>query len=159
MDAAVSPGRHPVLRRGERKAIPLDKRWLIYERDGYACGLCGYQEEPENPPAIPGAPAIHGWGPSDLELDHLIPWSANGSDRSDNLRTLCGYCNAARSNQVETNPPRLIGVVRRCYWCAFNARELPDTVIDISVGDLARIAAYCGRCGTTSWVPAESWLL
>src|SRR6266540_5739917 len=98
--------RHPVLRTGERGPIDPYKRRLIYERDGYACQHCGASVEPDS--RMPGAV---------LQLDHVVPWSANGSDRSDNLRSLCGLCNEDRSNFVDDIPPRLIGVARNCYWC------------------------------------------
>lgn len=140
--------RHPVLRTGERDPIEPFKRRLIYRRDGYSCGWCGWQVQPDDP-----APGLT------LQLDHVVPWSAYGSDRSDNLRALCDPCNEARSNFVDPYPPRLIGVVRWCYWCAKTKHELPDRYIDMSVGELDRINVYCGRCDGTSWVPDEGWIL
>jgi len=65
--------RWPVLRGGERLPIDPYKRRLVYARDGYACQYCGLQVPPDDP--APG---------SVLQLDHIIPWSARGSDRSDN---------------------------------------------------------------------------
>jgi 5-methylcytosine-specific restriction protein A len=140
--------RHPVLRTGERGPIDPYKRRLIYERDGYACQHCGASVEPDS--QRPGLL---------LQLDHVVPWSANGSDRSDNLRSLCGLCNEDRSNFVDDIPPRLIGVARSCYWCARQSGALPDHLLDVDPGDLEKIHAYCGRCGSTSWVPSESWIL
>jgi 5-methylcytosine-specific restriction endonuclease McrA len=113
--------RHPVLRTGERGPIDPYKRRLIYERDGYACQHCGASVEPDS--RIPGAV---------LQLDHVVPWSANGSDRSDNLRS---------------------------YWCARQSDSLPDHLLDVDPGDLDKIHAYCGHCGSTSWVPSENWIL
>lgn len=140
--------RHPVLRRGEREPIDPYKRRLIYERDAYTCQWCGWSEPPDAP--APGAT---------LQLDHVIPWSALGSDRSDNLRTLCGPCNEDRSNFEDLSPPRLVGVTAACYWCSKRKRMLPERYFGVPTEDLDRINAYCGRCGTTSWVPAEGWIL
>lgn len=141
--------RWPVLRTGEREPIDPYKKRLIFIRDGYACGWCGFQTTPDFP--TPG---------QFLQLDHIIPWSANGSDRSDNLRTLCGPCNEQRSNFVDvTGLPRVIGVTKCCYWCADRRHELPDHLIGVPTDELSRINAYCGRCGCTSWVPDEGWLL
>lgn len=140
LDAATDGRpRHPVLRTGERAPIDPYARRLIYERDGRACQWCGSSVR--------------------LQLDHVIPWSANGSDRSDNLRTLCEECNEGRSNYIDDAPPRLIGVTRACYWCAKRRRELPNRLVDVDPGELDRISAYCGCCGTTSWVPDTGWIL
>lgn len=139
--------RFPVLRTGERDPIDPYARRLIYIRDGYACQHCGTSVRPDHP-----APGLV------LEIDHVIPWSAMGSDRSTNLRTLCAPCNDERSNYRDT-PPRLIGVTRACYWCAQRKDELPDQVLGIPIEELDRIAAFCGRCSTTAWVPSESWIL
>lgn len=130
--------RHPVLRTGEREPIAPYKRRLIYERDGFTCQHCG--------------------GIFCLELDHVIPWSANGSDRSDNLRTLCSTCNDERSNYIDPDPPRLVGVTATCYWC-WQRDMAPQAVDGADVAQPERIRAYCGRCGTTSWVPSQSWIL
>jgi hypothetical protein len=137
-----------VLRTGERESIDPYKRRLIYIRDGYACQWCGRGTEPDDP--APGRI---------LEVDHVIPWSALGSDRSDNLRALCHDCNTTRSNFIDDNPPRLIGVTATCYWCAKRKGRLPDDVIGADTADLGRVKAFCGTCSTTSWVPDESWLL
>lgn len=140
--------RHKVLRAGEREPIDTYKRRLIYERDGYHCQLCYIQVSPLS--TAPGAT---------LQLDHVIPWSALGSDRSDNLRSLCGPCNDDRSNFVDDMPPRLVGVVRACYWCAYRTGKFPVQFDPTAEVDMEQIKAYCGLCGTTSWVPAEDWIL
>jgi hypothetical protein len=139
--------RWPVLRTGERAPIDPHKRRLIYIRDGYACQWCGRGTTPDDP--APGRI---------LEVDHVVPWSALGSDRSDNLRSLCAACNEQRSNYVD-EPPRLIGVTANCYWCARRHRLLPDHLVGVSPSDMDEIKVYCGRCGSTSWVPSEEWIL
>lgn len=140
--------RHPVVRTGERAPIDPYKRRLIYIRDGYACQWCGCSVAPDD--RAPGEV---------LQLDHVVPWSAGGSDRSDNLRALCGPCNEGRSNYVDPDPQRLIGVTANCYWCAVARRMLPEHLEDVPPADLGRIKAFCGYCSSASWVPAESWIM
>jgi len=132
--------RFPVYRTSitaEREPIDPYTRKLIYARDGYRCKHCGRQE-------------VY------LQLDHIIPWSANGSDRSDNLRSLCGDCNEERSNYGDLFGMRVVGVTRACYWCT-RPDEMDEDAFEVDPED--RIRAYCGRCGLTSWVPSESWIL
>lgn len=149
MPVTVEPGqRYPVLRRGEREPIDPYKRRLIYIRDGYACKWCGRGVEPDCP--APGRV---------LQLDHVIPWSAFGSDRSDNLRALCIRCNEERSNRADMSPPRLLGVATDCYWCAERTETLPDHLLGVDPSELDRINVFCGRCSATSWVPSERWIL
>jgi len=52
-------------------------RSAIFERDGYACEMCGSN--------------------TDLMVDHVVPVSVGGADDSDNLRTLCRGCSNERS--------------------------------------------------------------
>jgi ribosomal protein S27AE len=121
--------RWPRLRTGERDRISGKVRRLVYERDGRRCVYCG--------------------STYDLQLDHVIPWSAMGSDRSDNLRTLCELCNGERSNRRDPIPARIVPVVDWCDWCA---QRRPSE-------DGRQIKAYCGQCGLTSWVSNERYLL
>lgn len=140
--------RHPVVRTGAREPTDIYKRRLIFIRDGYTCQWCGRHTDPDDP-----APGM------ELVLDHVLPWSANGSDRSDNLRTLCYRCNEDRSNYIEPNPPRLIGVTASCYWCARQKGEMPNLLVGVPPRELDRIPAFCGRCSAASWVPRAGWLL
>lgn len=71
--------RYPVIRtRYDEERKPLNCRTLVLRRDHYRCVICGNGGR--------------------LEVDHIIPWSAGGSDNMDNLRTLCHSCNQRRSN-------------------------------------------------------------
>ena len=70
--------RQDVTRRGERIPVSPWVRQLVFRRDGWRCQICG---------SSPFASATRRRsGP--LHLDHIAPWSAGGSDRTDNLRTL-----------------------------------------------------------------------
>lgn len=74
-------GRYDVVRIGEREPIPFHIRTAVWYRDDGRCDLCADGER------------ITRW-----ELDHMVPWSAGGSDQSTNLRVLCARHNQERSN-------------------------------------------------------------
>jgi 5-methylcytosine-specific restriction endonuclease McrA len=52
------------------------KKIRVLQRDGYSCVLCSC--------------------PVGLTVDHIIPRCVGGSDRYENLRTLCRPCNEAK---------------------------------------------------------------
>lgn len=54
--------------------IPNRIRRAIYQRDGYACALCG--------------------DPRNLHIHHVIPRSEGGGNCPHNLIALCRYCHA-----------------------------------------------------------------
>lgn len=95
------PQRWPVIRTGERAPIPWLIRLSVYLRDDYICATCGRSFEPDQ---------LDG-----LHLDHLIPWSAGGSDDSNNLRALCADCNLRRSNWEDRAHTRRI--LPTTWWC------------------------------------------
>lgn len=64
-----------------RASIPDAVRQSVYARDGYRCTACG--------------------GGDDLALDHVVPWSAGGSDDALNLQTLCRSCNSRKGAQYD----------------------------------------------------------
>lgn len=139
--AEPEPQRWPRLREGHRERIPQRTRVLVYQRDGFMCQHCG--------------------GSFDLQLDHIVPWSALGSDHSSNLRTLCKQCNYDRSNFLDPLPPRVVPVTEWCFWCVieyYGGLE-EDEIEAWNRTELERIPAYCGHCGTTSWVEDASHLL
>lgn len=70
--------RMAVIRTGEREPMPSELRYAIASRDGFHCAWC--------------------WSNKELQIDHIIPWSAGGSNDTTNLRLLCGPCNRKRSN-------------------------------------------------------------
>ena len=89
--------RHPVIRTGERKPIPWHVRSAVWYRDHGRCEFCQ-------------ARAGDKW-----ELDHIIPWSAGGSDDTTNLRVLCVQHNQDRSNFASHDDvrPRMAAT----WWC------------------------------------------
>lgn len=77
--------RHPILRTGDRTPLPGHVRLAVFYRDRGRCELCPTNAE----------------YPDEWECDHIIPWSAGGSDDSTNLRVLCKPHNQQRSNHVD----------------------------------------------------------
>ena len=65
------------------KWIRREKRLAIYLRDGLCCAYCGSTIED-------GA---------SLTLDHLRPYSEQGSNHESNLITCCQKCNSARGSR------------------------------------------------------------
>ena len=131
----LAPVRYPVRRTNrtdERQPIPGWVRFAVYNRDGNACQLCGWTGGYDS-----GNPLV---------LDHVVPWSAGGSDRSTNLRTLCWRCNAQRSNwSYFDDPVRLEPVAMACWDC--NPDEYTD---DLDSGQYEPVQAFCSTCWMTS---------
>ncbi len=67
----------------KRESIGLSKRYEVMKRDGFQCVLCGNSGKDAR-----------------LEIDHKIPVSRGGSERMDNLQTLCFECNRGKRDKV-----------------------------------------------------------
>lgn len=53
-----------------------------------------------------------------FEVDHIVPWSAGGTNATDNLRTLCRDCNQLRSNRrTDADTASALLIVGSCPWC------------------------------------------
>lgn len=108
LEAAALPKRFPVQRttRTEpREPIPKEIRRAVHMRDNWRCQWCSKH-----------------WTEAALELDHIIPWSAGGSDQMDNLRTLCHDCNTLRSNfdiDTEQRKPPIADCCASCQPSQF----------------------------------------
>lgn len=70
--------------RRKRHGIPPSVRWEVLERDRHRCTSCGRS-------AAEGAI---------LEIDHIHPHSAGGSDDPGNLRTMCRDCNRGKGSSL-----------------------------------------------------------
>lgn len=68
------------IREMRRGFIPEDIRLLVWERDCGKCTKCG--------------------STSELQFDHIIPFSLGGGSTQDNLQILCGPCNRLKSNSI-----------------------------------------------------------
>ena len=62
------------------KTLTKEIRFRIFVRDNFKCTYCGV------------SPA----GGASLEIDHIVPVSAGGTNETDNLRTACRECNAGK---------------------------------------------------------------
>jgi hypothetical protein len=126
--------RWPVVRTGRRPPINRTLRRLITQRDRSRCALCMRHHRL-------------------LELDHIVPWSAGGSDRSDNLRSTCHSCNADRSNYRTVFDTVATPVTLACDAC------IRDWVMNFGVArygrtvpDAPELAAWCGTCQADTFV-------
>ncbi|MGA2806268.1 MAG: HNH endonuclease [Acidimicrobiales bacterium] len=72
-----------------RRAIGAKKRLEILQRDNYTCRICG-----RSPITHPGLP---------LEVDHVMPFSKDGTEDGSNLQTLCRPCNAGKGSDEALN--------------------------------------------------------
>jgi hypothetical protein len=68
----------------KRKTFTKKQRDYIFRRDNYTCQMCGHFS-PE------------GWF---LEIDHVHPIRYGGSNRPDNLQTLCETCNRRKGAKI-----------------------------------------------------------
>jgi 5-methylcytosine-specific restriction endonuclease McrA len=59
------------------------RRLAIYMRDNFTCMYCGLN-------------LLHSNNPHDVTLDHLVPRSRGGNNRTTNLITACRSCNSSR---------------------------------------------------------------
>jgi hypothetical protein len=121
--------RWPAIRLGARRSLPVIVRRLVFARDNWHCRTCGTHDVP-------------------LEVDHIVPWSAGGTDSTENLRLLCEWCNNRRSNRKEVFYPSVLPCAEVCTPCWL------ELTPDFEPED-ARIAAWCGYCGLTSWVDTD----
>ena len=131
---AVFGERADVVRWGEREPISQVVRRLVFRRDGWKCQVCGRHPKARDERRLSGQ----------LHLDHIVPWSAGGSDRTDNLRTLCHECNMDRGNRVTGREKPVLPIVGVCIWChprLTGHGERPADAIDV----------YCASKHHQSW--------
>jgi hypothetical protein len=131
--------RHKVVRSGPRAPISGYKRGLIYARDGFHCAFCG--------------------AAGNFNLDHVVPWSAGGSDAAVNLRLLCEACNQDRSNYKTMGDDRLrLPVLPDCFECrqwSFNPDRVEDDEFYDGPDRSGWVLVYCGRCEITRADPED----
>ncbi len=81
--------------------ISISTRFIVLERDRFACRFCG-RVRPE----------------TGLEVDHLYPRSKGGTDDIANLVTACIDCNRGKSDRVVEMPelaPAEATIVGKCF--------------------------------------------
>lgn len=62
----------------------LRLRFKVFKRDNFKCVKCG-----RNPAINPG---------TELQIDHIKPYTKGGETILDNLQTLCKDCNVGKSD-------------------------------------------------------------
>jgi hypothetical protein len=70
-----------VVREQNRARISPEVRQAVFARDRFRCIDCGSAD--------------------DLTLDHVHPWSLGGSDKPENLQTLCRPCNSKKGARID----------------------------------------------------------
>lgn len=73
-------------------------RFEVGRRDGFRCGICGYELDL----------AVLWPDPRFASMDHVVPVSAGGSSVVSNLRLACLTCNASRRDQPDES-------VKECF--------------------------------------------
>lgn len=131
----VAQKRDVIERVGERAPIPGWVRAAIHVRDGWRCQWCSTH--------IPGFDAFT--ERVRFELDHIKPWSAGGSDRSDNLRTLCNHCNEGRSN-FQTDAYVRVIPVGVCDACTRRKRARAWPPVEPFEPDCEPVTVFCYWC-------------
>lgn len=128
--------RYPVHRTSRtegRDLIRTDDRLYVYQRDGFRCMWCNSDKQ--------------------LTLDHILPWSAHGSDHVDNLRTLCWDCNEHRSNFRHIDDSwRPLPMTFFCDGCD------PDGELGHPLNHPATAPVFCWWCRLPSTgIPGRWW--
>jgi 5-methylcytosine-specific restriction endonuclease McrA len=77
-------------------AVPPSTRSVVRERAQRHCEYCHADER---------------WQFVRFTIDHVLPQSAGGSDKADNLALACRNCNERRGNRVEGRDPETETVV------------------------------------------------
>lgn len=67
-------------RKKSARRISKKKRLEVFERDHWACNVCGSR--------------------SNLTVDHILPVSKGGGKELSNLQVLCGTCNELKGDKV-----------------------------------------------------------
>ena len=72
-----------IVAKKKNRYIPTSVRVDVLKRDNYRCVFCGATSKQ-----------------TQLQIDHIIPVAKGGSNRIDNLQTLCKDCNRGKSDRI-----------------------------------------------------------
>lgn len=115
-------------------------KWMIYERDGWRCHLCG------------GDVWRHQSDPTKVaQTDHVVPKSRGGSNVASNLRTACRRCNLLKGNYEDNE------AIRRAIraWRARTDQGVmwsPGMEVDLNLYvRLAGKGAFVGQMKKAGW--------
>lgn len=135
----TSDQRYPIVRNDTRRRLPSHIWVAVYRRDiGRTCQLCGH--------------SMRHLDPEHLQVDHVTPWSAGGSDRTDNLRLTHAICNARRSNFHHDQDREQLPIAHHCRTCYEAWLEVR------SIDDVPKVRVWCDTCRRTSRAHPE-WVM
>lgn len=108
----------------KRKGIRPGVRFNVFNRDRFTCQYCG-----RTPPDVV------------LELEHVVPVAAGGSNKESNLLTACETCNSGKSTKAVADMPESIALqleqrsehaeqIKAYRLRASQIREAEDALID-----------------------------
>lgn len=81
-------------------------RQSIFKRDDWTCRGCGFrQTDFQRKKATMLAHRGGGRLTRYLTIDHIVPVSKGGSDRRENLQTLCNVCNGEKGDSLDAAAP------------------------------------------------------
>lgn len=143
--------RTPVIRTSRPGQLDPEVRKAVLMRDRYTCCWCRVSLDT----------LLDRRG---FEVDHIVPWSAGGTNATDNLRTLCAECNQQRSNyRSDLDAARARLIVGKCVRCHGRhyvpARESDDgipywRVDEAAVAELGpehwEVPVWCLNCRAPS---------
>lgn len=77
---------HNLSRKKDRKrqGVTDSVRWLVLAKHNFSCFYCGVKGDKDNP----------------LQIDHVIPVAAGGTDDPGNLVAACKKCNAGKKDRI-----------------------------------------------------------
>ena len=78
----------------------------MVERTGQPCAYCGLPIDLNAPKSAPLS----------FTVDHVVPVSAGGSDRMDNLVPAHYRCNIAKSDKIAIQQPKKASKATRRWW-------------------------------------------
>lgn len=123
-------------------SISKSKRFRVLRRDSFRCRYCGRG-------------AKHG---VELQMDHLAPRAADGSDSEFNLVTACADCNAGKSAEQLSEADRL--------WMMFESaqmgghKEAAEAIhrqaLEAQREEPQEPSWFCQECGSLSIPPTPT---
>jgi HNH endonuclease len=114
-------------------SVPVRVRFEVFKRDRFTCSYCG-----NHPPDVL------------LEVDHVTPRAAGGTDDEDNLVTACWDCNRGKSDRLLNEGTRPI-----------NRQAVEDITERVAQAEAyAQAVARLREIeGAQSWRVTEAWAL
>jgi 5-methylcytosine-specific restriction endonuclease McrA len=106
----------------KKKAVPAKIAALVKARDNHICRACGF-----------GGSANYSFA---LECDHIIPESAGGATKLENLQCLCGACNRAKGDRFTRHFKVRAATTTEEIW-SHNQRVMKTAFMALTESDLA----------------------